>query len=85
MARRHRMRGSDRAFVDTRIRCSDEARRALRIIARELVRTRCVDRVVECEGMRHVVVADCPTSGAARLFESQVGKHVKVWKAATGR
>lgn len=86
MARRHRMRGiGTDAWIDTKVACSSEAREKLRLIARELVKTRCRERMVECVEDRHVIVASCPTSGAARRYEDLVGRHVKVWKAATGR
>jgi hypothetical protein len=82
--RRYRMGQNIRAHVDTKLRCSDDNRKSLKIISRELVRTRCIDRVVECVGNRHVVLAICPTEGARRHFEEQVRKHAKVLELAKG-
>ena len=86
MAKRGRYRMGDqvRAFVDTRLSCTEDNKKALRIVSRELVRTRCVDRIVECVENRQVVVANCPSEGARRYFEDQVAKHVRALRLAKG-
>lgn len=81
---RHRMGDQTRAFVDTKLSCTEDNRKALRIVSRELVRTRCVDRVVECMGNRQVVVANCPSEGARSHFEGQVATHARALKLAKG-
>lgn len=81
---RHRMGDLNSAFVDTKLACSGDNRRSLRIISRDIVRSKCIDRMVECMSGREVVVADCPSPSSRDHFESQVRKHAEALRLAKG-
>lgn len=84
--KRRKLRGiGPDATADTGLTCGKSAnRKAIRVIARELVRTKCTDRFVECKTGLIVVRATCPSEGAARLYEQQIGSYVHALKRAGG-
>lgn len=70
--------GEGFALVKTKLPCTEEWTSKLRYIARELPRTRCVDKVVNCVDGRLLVTANCVTNLAALNYQGQVRKYVGV-------
>jgi hypothetical protein len=65
------------AMIETNLSCrKSQYRRSVRVIARDIVRTKCTDRFIECKTGLIVVKATCPSPGAARLYEQQVQTYV---------
>lgn len=71
------------AVTRTRIPCTRDNERQLRNIARAIP-SACIDRRTDCHDDKIVVVADCPTKGAAGRFESLMSQAAEVLKAVKG-
>jgi hypothetical protein len=82
--KRRRLGDAGSAFATTKLSCTQDRKKAMTTVARELVKTTCTDRVVHCMNDRLVVTASCSSAGAAMHFASQVQKFAMVVKQAKG-
>lgn len=80
------LKGTEPAsVVDTGLSCDESHRSTMRLVARDLVKTKCTDRVIECKNGQIRVSADCATPEAGRHFAAQVRGYSDVYYRAKKR
>lgn len=78
--RRARLGHTDVIHVD--LPCTEPNKKAVRTIARDIVKTSCIDRIPVCDERGKIaVLATCGTPGAAHAFEKRLAKFTKLLKA----
>lgn len=89
MARRHgkRLRGAAiQAVATTNLTCTEDNRRSLQTIVREVIPTDCIDRVAACDSRGKVIVtASCPSKASAEKFSERAAQWGRTLKHASRR
>lgn len=89
MARRHgkRLRGTMiQAIAATKLTCTEDNRRSLQTIVREVISTDCIDRVAACDSKGRVVItASCPSKDSAEKFSERASQWGRTLKHASRR
>jgi hypothetical protein len=74
------------AIAKTDLACTEDNRRSLQTIVREVIPTDCIDRVAACDSRGKVVVtASCPSKASAEKFSERAGQWGRTLKHASQR
>lgn len=80
--KRRRMSGGPNTIIPTGLSCTDANRKGMGLTARDVIKSRCIDRLASCGRNNKVIVtAICPTKGAGTSLRNSVNRFARAIKA----
>lgn len=80
--KRRRMSGGPNTIIPTGLSCTDANRKGMAVTARDVIKSRCIDRLAFCGRNNKVIVtAICPTKGAENSLRNSVSRFSRAIKA----